>query len=76
VGISFLGGGDVDEDTRQGAEELWVFMDVNEEFVGEEVCSIFCSNLGIQKHLTASTNLLLLDSIFSWRACFWTLVLQ
>lgn len=66
VGIGFLGGGDDEEDTRElGAEEIWESMDFNEELAGEEVCSIFCTNLGIQKHLTASTNLLLLDSILS-----------
>lgn len=43
---------------------------------GEEFCATFSSNLGIQNRLSVSTNLLLLESILRWRACFCTLVLQ
>jgi len=41
-----------------------------------ELSLISLISLGNQKLRTTSMNLWLLESMLSWRACFWTLVLQ
>lgn len=53
-----------------------VDMEADDDDDDDEFCSTFSSNLGIQNRLSVSTNLLLLESILRWRACFCTLVLQ